>query len=259
MKNYHVYPSDLTDKQWDCIKELIPEHKRGRPRELGLRLVINAMFYVVVGGIQWRMLPKDYPKWQSVYYYFRRWRDSGLWQKIHDMLRALVRQKVGKHKHPTAASLDSQSVKVSEYSVESGFDAGKKVKGRKRHILVDTLGLVLTVLITTACVQDRDAARSLLSNLKGFCKKLRLVWVDGAYRGELLNWVSRHFKFRLEPVLRSDQQKGFVVLPKRWVVERTFAWLSQTRRLSKDFERKAASSEAFIYIAMIRLMLKRLA
>ena len=224
-----------------------------------MRLVVNAILYIVVGGIQWRMLPKDYPKWQSVYHYFRQWRDNAVWRRIHDTLRALLRQQAGKHKHATAGCLDSQTVKVSEYSGSRGFDGGKLIKGRKRHLLVDTLGLVLAVIVTTACVQDRDGARVTLGQLQGFCKKLRLIWVDGAYRGELLNWVSHHFKFRLQPVLRSDRQKGFVLLPKRWIVERTFAWLGQARRLSKDYERKTSSSEAFIYITMIRLMLRRLA
>ena len=260
MNNYCVYPSDLTDKQWHFIKELLPEkHKRGRPRELELRLVVNAILYIVVGGIQWRMLPKTYPKWQSVYYYFRQWRDKGVWQRIHDTLRALLRQKAGKHKHPTAGCLDAQSVKASEWSDSRGFDGGKLIKGRKRHLLVDTLGLVLIVVVTTACVQDRAGARLVLCQLRGFCKKLRLIWVDGGYRGELMDWVSQRFRFRLRSVVRPKGSKGFVLLPRRWVVERTFAWLGHSRRLSKDYERKPSSSEVFVYIAMIRLMLRRLA
>ena len=260
VNNYCVYPSDLTDKQWHFIKERLPEeHKRGRPRVLEMRLVVNAILYIVVGGIQWRMLPQDYPNWQSVYYYFRQWRERGVWQRLHDTLRALLRQKIGKHKHPTAACLDAQSVKASEYCDSRGFDGGKLVKGRKRHLLVDTLGLVLAVIVTSACVQDRDGARLLLRQLQGFCKKLRLIWVDGGYRGELMDWVSERFRFQLRPVVRPKGTKGFVLLPRRWVVERTFAWLSHARRLTKDYERKASSSEVFIYIAMIRLMLKRLA
>jgi putative transposase len=218
------------------------------------------MLYIVVGGIQWRMLPKEYPKWQSVYYYFKIWRDDGTWQRIHDTLRAKVRRKKGRHKQPTAGSLDSQSVKTGTTPQGvRGFDGGKLITGRKRHILVDTCGFLLAVLVTSAAVQDRDGARLLLQNLAGFCKKLRLIWVDGSYRGSLIDWVAEKFSFRLRPVLRPEGQKGFVLLARRWVVERTFAWLGYHRRLSKDYERLPQSSEAFIYIAMTRLLLRRLA
>lgn len=256
-----LYPSDLSDSQWSIIQDLVPAAKSGgRPRSLDMRLVINAILYVVVGGIQWRMLPKEYPNWQSVYYYFRSWRDDGTWQRIHDTLRAEVRRQQGRHKHPTAGCLDSQTVKtgVTPDGVR-GFDGGKLITGRKRHLLVDTCGFLLAVVVTAACVQDRDGARLLLAQLAGFCKKLRLIWVDGSYRGALLDWVAQRFAFRLQPVLRSDDQKGFVLLPQRWIVERTFAWLGLHRRLSKDFERLPASSEAFIYIAMTRIMLRQLA
>jgi len=251
----------MTDSQWDIIQQMIPPAKSGgRPRRLDMRQVINAILYLVVGGIQWRMLPKEYPKWQSVYYYFRTWRDDGTWQRIHDTLRAEIRRKEGRHKHPTAGSLDSQSVKTGTTpDGVRGFDGGKLITGRKRHILVDTCGFLLAVLVTSAAVQDRDGARLLLQNLAGFCKKLRLIWIDGAYRGPLVDWAAEKFSFRLRPVLRPKGQKGFVVLARRWVVERTFAWLGYHRRLSKDYERLPQSSEAFIYIAMTRLMLRRLA
>ena len=261
MNNTQLYPTDMTDRQWNHIRRLIPPAKPGgRPRELDMRLVVNAIFYVVVGGIQWRMLPKEYPKWQSVYYYFRLWRDDGTWQRIHDTVRSQVRQRKGRHKHPTAGSIDSQSVKTGVTpSGVRGFDGGKLITGRKRHILVDTCGLLLAVVVTAASVQDRDGARLLLQRLAGFCKKLRLIWVDGAYRGPLVDWVAERFRFRLMPVLRPDGQKGFAVLARRWVVERTFAWLGHNRRLSKDYERLPASSEAFIYIAMTRIMVRQLA
>jgi len=256
---YHLYPSDLTNRQWQHIKELIPPAKEGgRPRTLDMRRVLNAMLYVLIGGIQWRMLPREYPNWKSVYHYFRLWRKDGTWQRLHDTLRAQVRRKAGKHKHPTAGCLDSQSVKCTHIKGVRGFDNGKKVKGRKRHLLVDTLGLMMAVLVTCADVSDPAGARLLLAWLSGACKKMRLIWVDGAYRGTLLDWVRARFKFRLLPVLRSDDQKSFVLLPKRWIVERTFGWLNLCRRLSKDYEELPQTSEAFITLAMIRLMTNRL-
>jgi putative transposase len=224
-----------------------------------MRQVLNAILYILVTGAQWRMLPKDYPNWKSVYHYFRIWRDDGTWQRIHDTLRAEVRRKAGRHKHPTAGCLDSQSVKTTSIGGVRGFDAGKNVKGRKRHILVDTLGLLLAVMVTAASVSDAAGARLLFARLGGACKKLGRIWVDGTYRGKLLDWVIEHCWFVLQPVLRRDDVKGFVVLPRRWVVERTLAWLTQCRRLSKDYEVLPASSEAMIYLAMTRLMLRRLA
>lgn len=205
------------------------------------------------------MLPQEYPKWKSVYDYFRSWRRDGTWKRLHDTLRAQVRRQAGRHKHPTAGSLDSQRVKRSAIQGEHGFDGGKQINGRKRHILVDTMGLVLAVIVTSAAVSDPAGARLLLTKLDGVGKKLRLIWVDGTYRGSLITWVAAHFRFCLSPILRPFGRKGFVLLPKRWVVERTFAWFIMHRRLSRDFEVLPATSEAFIYIAMIRLMLRRLA
>ncbi len=255
-----TYPTDLTDRQWQCIMLLNPPAQAGgRPRSVDMRQVINAILYLVVTGCQWRMLPKDYPKWQTVYHYFRTWRDDGTWQRIHDTLRAEVRRRAGRHKHPTAGALDSQSVKTTQIPGLRGFDKGKNVNGRKRHVLVDTLGLLLVVVVTAASTSDPAGARLLFARLGGAGKKLRKIWVDGTYRGKLVDWVSKHCQFRLQPVLRSDDLKGFVVLPWRWVVERTFAWLTQCRRLSKDYEVLPASSEAMIYIAMMRLMIRRLA
>lgn len=256
-----IYPSDLSDSQWDIIEPLIPPAKPGgRPRSLDMRMVVNGIFYVVVGGIQWRMLPKEYPNWKSVYHYFRLWRNDGIWQRIHDTLRARERRKTGRHKHPTAGCLDSQSVKSTAIPGVRGYDKAKNVNGRKRHLLVDTLGLLMIVVVTTACVQERDGAKLVFQRFTGACKKLRLIWVDGGYRGPALaNWVVQRCRIRLQVVLRSDKQKGFVVLPRRWVVERTFAWLNHHRRLSKDYEVLTTSSEAMIHIAMIRIMTRRLA
>jgi putative transposase len=261
--SHQRYPTDLTDSQWHLIKEWLPPPARtGRPR-LDLREVLNAVFYVTKGGIQWRLLPKEFPKWQSVYSYFRRWRRGGIWRRIHDALRAEARRRAGRHKHPTAGCLDSQSVRTTEAAAPGtcGNDSHKRVKGRKRHLLVDTLGLLLAVVVTAANAQDKAGALLALRHLGGGCKKLRRIWTDGAYRTEhglLASWVERH-RLALTPVQRPEGQRGFQVLPRRWVVERTFAWLLQSRRLSKDYERLAETSEALIYVTMTRLMLRRLA
>jgi putative transposase len=257
--NANPYPTDLTDAEWHLIKELIPPPTPGgRHRTLEMRAVVNAIFSVVDGGIKWRMLPHEYPNGHSVYWYFSPWRASGDWQRLHDTLRAQGRQQAGHHKHPTAGCLDSQSVKTTEVGGARGDDSGKKVKGRTRHMLVDTLGLLMAVVVTAAAVSDPAGARGLFARLGGACKKLRLIWVDGTYRGQLLEWVVQHMRFILRVTLRPDGGKGFVLLPRRWVVERTLAWLNQSRRLSKDYERLPKSSEAMIYLSMTRLMLRRL-
>jgi putative transposase len=221
--------------------------------------MINAILYSLKTGCQWRQLPREFPMWTAVYYYFRRWSYDGTRARLHHLLHARLRQKGGRHKHPTAGCLDSQSIKCTAVAGVRGFDAGKLINGRKRHILVDTPGLLMAVVVTAASVQDRDSARLLLSHLPGGSKKLRTIWVDGGYSGRLLDWVAEQFKFCLAVVLRPQQTKKFVLLPRRWVVERTFAWLNHSRRLSKSYERLTRTDETWTYIAMTRIMLNRLA
>lgn len=261
--SYQLFPSDQSDREWEYIKSLIPASTPGgRKRTTNMRQVVNAIFYVTHTGCPWRYLPREYPPWQTVYGYFRRWRLNGVWERIHDRLRALVRQQEGRQAQPTAAIIDSQSIKTTDCGgAARGFDAGKLTFGRKRHILVDMLGLLLLVVVHSAGLQDRDGARRLLLPLANRFYQLRKIWADGSYAGaliELMKNLRTRNRLDLEIVKRSDNQKGFVVLPRRWVVERTFAWLSFNRRLSKDYEYLPEASEAFIRIAMIRLMLARL-
>jgi putative transposase len=227
-----------------------------------LRDVLDAIFYVLKSGCHWRLLPHDFPPWSTVYYHFRKFRLNGLWALILKALYAAERKRVGKASQPTAAIIDSQSVKTVEESAHpSGYDAHKNVKGRKRHLLVDTLGLVLSVYVTSADVQDRVGAQCLLARLKTLLPRLKKIWADGAYTGEkLARWCKEQGGWELAIVKRSSADtEGFTVLPHRWIVERTLGWLMRNRRLSKDYERKVQTTETFMEVAMIRLILRRLA
>jgi putative transposase len=260
MKVTRKYPSNLTDKQWQIIQKLLPpRRRRGRP-PIDRRRIISAILYVTRSGCQWRMLPLDFPNWNTVYGVFWMWRRDGTWKRIHDALREKVRKAVGKKSTPTVAILDSQAVRTAEGGEERGYDAGKKVTGRKRHLAVDTLGLILMVVVHGAGWQDHDGACFVLMRLKEKFRRLKVIFGDTAYgRNGLPKWVKATFGWILETILRPVEAIGFVVLPKRWIVERTFAWLARYRRNSKDYERTLESSEAMIHISMINLMSRRLA
>jgi putative transposase len=262
MEHRSGYETDVSDEEWKHLQPFVPAcQPGGRPPKYSRREILNGIFYAVRSGNAWKLLPHDLPHWRTVYHYFRLWRREGTWQQIHDILREQVRQAAGRESKPSAAIVDSQSVRTSEQGGMRSYDAGKKISGRKRHVLVDTLGLVLLVAVTAANVQDRNGARTLLLPLTSQFRRLRLIWADGAYAGKLEPWIRglrKWGKLRLDIVRKPKGQKGFSVLPWRWMVERTFAWLGRYRRLKCDYERLPETTQTLIYIAMIRLMTRRL-
>jgi transposase len=260
------YPSDMTDAEWSVLEPLLPAPawlagKGGRPATHCMRDVIDGVRYLTHNGPVWRALPVDLPPAWTVYYWASKWQADGTTARMHDDLRERVRKVAGRHPVPTAAIIDSQSVKGSEMVArpDRGYDAGKKINGTKRHIAVDTIGLLLTVLVTAACVQDRDAAKPLLWNLHRAFPSVKLTWADGGYAGKLIGWATRWLHLKVEVVKRPDDLHTFKVLPRRWVVERTFSWITRNRRTVRDYERLHAHHQTYIYWSMIIVMTRRLA
>ena len=254
------YASDVSDAEWVQIEALLPVAKRlGRPRSTQMRQVVNAMLYLLTTGCQWRLLPKEFPPFSTVQRFFYRWRDAGLWQTINHFLVMRTREAAGREASPTAGVLDSQSVKTTEAAGPRGYDAGKKIKGRKRHVLTDTNGLLVAAVVHQADIQDRDGAPLVLASARYLYPWLRHVFADGAYSGAKLDTALENIgRWTIEVIKRSDAASGFVVLPRRWVVERTFAWLNRNRRLAKDFEATLESALAWLFLASVKLLMRRL-
>ena len=249
-----TYPTNLSNNQWQIISK---NFDTDRKRKYDLREIINGVLYLVKTGCQWRMLPGDFAHWKIVYYYFSSWKKKGIWEDIHELLVEKVRALNGKNEEPTVGIIDAQSVKNTLVSSEDkGFDAGKKIKGIKRHIIVDTLGMILAVVIQAASVQDRDGATGVIEKMTGSWKKIIKIFADGGYRGELIKKVKKQFKIELE-IIKRDELHTFKILPKRWIVERTFAWIETNRRNSKNYERLNDTSVAMIHLSAIRIMINR--
>lgn len=265
--NCGFYPSSsVTDEQWKVLEPLLPPPastggRGGRPEKHPRRLIVDAIFYLVRGGIAWAQLPAGFPPYKTVYGLFRRWARRGVWQQVHDALRDQVRVRADRHPMPTAAVIDSQSIRGADtvHQTTRGYDAGKKINGRKRHIAVDTSGLLLAIVVTAASIQDRDGGVRLLADLRARFATISLVWADGGYAGRLVTWATKVLKLTVRVIKRTDDTTGFHVLPRRWVVERTFAWISKHRRCVRDYETLPAHHEAMVHLSMIMLMSRRLA
>jgi putative transposase len=260
---HRVYPSDLSDAEWAIVEPLLPAAKPGgRPRSVELRAVCNAILYLVQCGCPWRYLPQTYPPHQTVYTYFRQWRDTGVWQELNAALAQRTRVQDERQPTPSAAIIDSQSVPMHQQPGERGDDGHKRVKGHKRHIMVDTLGLLLAVVVLSATVGDRAGAQVTFQRLHWRYPRLRHIWADGGYSGTFVDWVAQAYGWVLEIVaspIRADRRGRMPIAKRRWVVERTFAWFDQARRLTTDYETHPSSHEALCYARMVRLMLRRLA
>jgi transposase len=259
------YPSDTTDDEWAILAPYVPiggtTSKGGRQVAYPRRDIVDAIRYLDATSCQWRALPGDFPPWPTVYHYFRTWTRDGTLTRMHDGLRLQLRQALGRHPDPTAAAADSQTIRAAETVARSsrGYDAGKKINGRKRHIVVDTTGLLLVVLVTAASVQDRDAARLLLWALRACFPSIGKLWCDGGYSGQLVDWAATTLRLTIEIVRKLAGQIGFTVLPRRWVVERTFSWINRCRRTVRDYERLPAHHAAMVQWSMVIIMTRRLA